>query len=157
MRSKIGAAARKAAQEKMEKYTNNRESMVVDGTGASFNATMKKIKALEDAGYEVHLVFANTSLEEAIARNEARAERSLPQFVVEKSWQQVQESAAKYKEIYGERFYEVNTNELKIGEDLPKPLLDKLYKNLEVSPAKYSKTVNKEFNEILEAQNRHWG
>ena len=150
LRSKIGAAARKAAQEKMEKYTNNRESMVVDGTGASFNATMKKIKALEDAGYEVHLVFANTSLEEAVARNEARAERSLPQFVVEKSWAQVQESAAKYKEIYGERFYEVNTNELKIGEDLPKPLLDKLYKNLEVGPAKYSKTLSKEFNEIIE-------
>jgi protein involved in ribonucleotide reduction len=150
MRAKLGAAARKAAEAKMEKYKNNGESMVVDGTGASYNATMKKINALRDAGYEVSIVFANTSKEEAIARNKARSERALPDFVVERTWDSVQESAKRYKEEFGDSFYELNTNELKMGQALPKPFLDKLYKDLEVAEAKYSKTLNNEFNEILE-------
>ena len=150
MRAKLGAAARKAAEAKMEKYLGLRESMVVDGTGASYNATMKKINALREAGYEVSIVFANTSKEEAIARNKARAERALPDMIVERTWEAVQESAKLYKEEFGNKFYELNTNELKLGEDLPKPFLDKLYKDLEVGEAKYSKSVSKEFNEILE-------
>jgi len=150
IRAKLGAAARKAAEAKMEKYKNNGESMVVDGTGASYNATMKKINALRDVGYEVSIVFANTSKEEAVARNKARSERALPDSVVERAWDSVQESAKLYKEEFGDSFYELNTNELKMGQALPKPFLDKLYKDLEVAEAKYSKTLNDEFNNILE-------
>ena len=150
MRAKLGAAARKAAEAKMEKYKNNGESMVVDGTGASYNATMKKINALRDAGYEVSIVFANTSKEEAIARNKARSERALPDMIVERTWDAVQESAKLYKEEFGDSFYELNTNELKMGQALPKPFLDKLYKDLDAAEAKYSKTLSNEFNDILE-------
>jgi predicted kinase len=91
-RSKLGAAARKAAIAKFDKYAANGDGMVIDGTGASYTATMKKVKQLQDAGYEVHMVVANTSLETALARNKARVERSLPNFIVERSWDQVQES-----------------------------------------------------------------
>ena len=153
MRAKLGAAARKAAEAKMDKYKNNSESMVVDGTGASYNATMKKINALRDAGYEVSIVFANTSKAEAVARNKARAERALPDFVVERTWDSVQESAKQYKEEFGDKFYELNTNELKMGENLPTEFLEKLYNDLDVNPSvKFSeaKKLNAEFNEMLE-------
>lgn len=150
MRAKLGAAARKAADAKMQKYKDNRESMVVDGTGASYNATMKKINALREAGYEVSIVFANTSKEEAIARNKARAERALPDMIVERTWDAVQESAKLYKQEFGNKFYELNTNELKMGENLPQEFLDKLYKDLDAPAAKYSKALNREFNDMLE-------
>jgi dephospho-CoA kinase len=150
MRAKLGAAARKAAEAKMQKYKDNRESMVVDGTGASYNATMKKINALREAGYEVSIVFANTSKEEAVARNKARAERALPDMIVERTWDAVQESAKLYKQEFGNSFYELNTNELKMGEDLPQEFLDKLYKDLDAPAAKYSKALNREFNDMLE-------
>ena len=150
MRARLGAAARKAADAKMAQYMNNKESMVVDGTGASYNATMKKINALREAGYEVSIVFANTSKEEAIARNKARAERALPDKIVEVTWDAVQESAKQYKQEFGDKFYELNTNDLKLGQDLPKAFLDKLYSDLETGPAKYSKNLDKEFNIILE-------
>ena len=42
--------------------------MVVDGTGASYKATTKKMKALEDAGFEIHMVFVNTSKDVAVAK-----------------------------------------------------------------------------------------
>ena len=35
--------------------------MIIDGTGASYKATTKKMKALEAAGFEIHMIFVNTS------------------------------------------------------------------------------------------------
>jgi len=74
----------------------------------------------------------------------------LPDMIVERTWEAVQESAKLYKEEFGDKFYELNTNEIKLGEDLPKPFLDKLYSDLEVGPAKYSKALSEEFNEMIE-------
>jgi chloramphenicol 3-O-phosphotransferase len=130
MRSKLGAAARKAAVEKFDKYAKNGDGMVVDGTGASYNATMKKVKQLEDAGFEVHMVVANTPLETAIARNQARVERSLPDFVVRKTWEQVQESAKRYREEFGDRLYEIETTDIGLGEALPERFLQKVYSGI---------------------------
>ena len=127
MRSKLGAAARKAAVAKFDKYAAAGNGMVIDGTGASYNATTKKIKALQDAGFEVHMVVAMTPLETALERNRARAERSLPDFVVEKTYQQVQESLAKYREDFGDRLYEINTETIEYGKPLPNDFLQKVY------------------------------
>jgi dephospho-CoA kinase len=129
-RSKLGAAARKAAVAKFDKYAANGDGMVVDGTGASYNATTKKIKALQEKGYEVHMVVANTPLETAIQRNKARTERSLPDFVVKKTYDQVQESLAKYKEDFGGRLYEINTEAIEYGKPLPADFLQIVYEGI---------------------------
>jgi len=127
MRSKLGSAARKAAVAKFDKYADAGNGMVIDGTGASYNATTKKIKALQDKGFEVHMVVANTPLETALERNRARKERSLPDFVVRKTYDQVQESLAKYKQDFGGRLYEINTENIQYGKPLPKDFLDQVY------------------------------
>jgi predicted kinase len=129
-RSKLGAAARKAAVAKFDKYASAGNGMVIDGTGASYNATTKKIKALEDAGFEVHMVVATTPLETAIERNRARTERSLPDFVVEKTYESVQESLKKYREDFGDRLYEINTETIEYGKPLPNEFLQKVYNGI---------------------------
>ena len=126
-RSKLGAAARKAAVAKFDKYAAAGNGMVIDGTGASYNATTKKIKALQDLGYEVHMVVATTPLETAIERNRARTERSLPDFVVKKTYESVQESLKKYREDFGDRLYEINTETIEYGKPLPNDFLQKVY------------------------------
>ena len=126
-RSKLGSAARKAAVAKFDKYAAAGDGMVIDGTGASYNATTKKIKALQDKGFEVFMVVANTPLETALERNKARKERSLPDFVVRKTYDQVQESLAKYKQDFGGRLYEINTENIQYGKPLPKDFLDQVY------------------------------
>ena len=130
LRSKLGAAARKAAVAKFDKYAANGDGVVVDGTGASYNATTKKIKALQEKGYEVHMVVANTPLETALSRNKARAERSLPDFVVKKTYDQVQESLAKYKKDFGGRLYEINTEAIQYGKPLPSDFLQIVYEGI---------------------------
>jgi len=129
-RSKLGAAARKAAVAKFDKYAAAGNGMVIDGTGASYNATTKKIKALEDLGYEVHMVVATTPLETAIERNKARAERSLPDFVVKKTYENVQESLKKYREDFGDRLYEINTETIEYGKPLPNEFLQQVYNGI---------------------------
>jgi dephospho-CoA kinase len=94
LRAKLGWKARKAAEEEIATNTAARESYGIDGTGASYNATTKKMKALEDAGFDTaHVIFVNTSKDVALNRNKARAERSLADFIVTKTWDSVQESA----------------------------------------------------------------
>jgi len=152
-RSKLGAAARKAAVAKFDKYAENGLGMVIDGTGASYNATTKKIKALEDKGYEVHMVVATTPLETAIERNKARTERSLPDFVVKKTYDQVQESLAKYREDFGDRLYEINTETIEYGKPLPNDFLQQVYAGINTNKVgKVDATSFAENYDVLESQ-----
>ena len=150
LRAKLGWKARKAAEEDLANNTAAKESMVVDGTGASYKATTKKMKALEDAGYEVHMIFVNTSKEVAVQRNRMRAERSLADFIVTKTWDNVQESVAKYREDYGSRFYGIEMDNLKFGEELPSSFVESVKNGLNKSKAQYSLSLSEEFNNMVE-------
>ena len=150
LRAKLGWKARKAAEEDLARNTAAKESMVVDGTGASYKATTKKMKALEDAGFEIHMVFVNTSKDVAVQRNRARAERSLADFIVTKTWDSVQESAKQYKEDYAGRFYEINTDNLSYGEALPEAFVNQVTTGLEASGVKFSQGLSEELNNMIE-------
>jgi len=152
-RSKLGAAARKAAVSKFDKYTAAGDGMVIDGTGASYNATTKKIKALQDQGFEVHMVVATTPLETAMARNKARTERSLPDFVVKKTYESVQESLKKYRKDFGDRLYEINTETIEYGKALPKEFLEQVYAGINTNKVgKVNATNFAEQYDVLESQ-----
>jgi hypothetical protein len=157
LRSKLGAAAKKAAVDKFDKYAKNGDGMVIDGTGASYNATMKKVKQLEDSGYEVHMVIANTPLETSLVRNKARDERSLASFIVEKTWKQVQESSELYRKDFGDRLYEIDTESLGFGEALPDSFLQTVYEGInkniagKVDAATFAKEAGN-----MEAEGAQW-
>ena len=163
LRSKLGSRAVKAGKDKFQQYKNEGKGFLVDGTGASYNATTKKINELKEAGYDVYLVAAMTPKDVAIGRNKARKERSLPTFVVSKSYNQVVESLAKYKQDYGDKVFELDTTTIGFGEALPQEFLDKVYNGItqtkvakstldKVAENKVlaSKILSDEFNEILE-------
>ena len=123
-RAKIGAAGRKAAEAKMDKYTKAGNGMVIDGTGASYNATMKKVNKLREQGYEVFMVHAKTSNEVALERNKARKERSLPDFIVEKTQESVNNNISQYKSDLGDNFIEIDTETIEYGKPLPKEFVN---------------------------------
>ena len=153
LRSKLGAAARKAAVAKFDKYAAAGNGMVIDGTGASYNATTKKIKALQDQGFEVHMVVATTPLETAIERNRARKERSLQDFVVKKTYESVQESLKKYREDFGDRLYEINTETIEYGKPLPNDFLQQVYNGINTNKVgKVDATSFAENYDVLESQ-----
>jgi len=119
VRSEMGALAKKIAERKLDKYTNEGTGVVLDGTGASIKATRAKIEALKEKGYDVKMVYVETSKETALQRNRDRKERSLKDKIVDKTWDSVNANKAEYAKEFGENFFEVNTDNLKQGEMPP--------------------------------------
>ena len=129
IRSKLGAEARKIAARKLDKFSKQGNGIILDGTGASLKATESKVQALEELGYEVSMIYVDTPKETAIARNQARAERSLPDFIVEKTWDAVNKNREVYAGRFGDKFYQINTEGLKQGE-VPKDISDAIKRDL---------------------------
>jgi predicted kinase len=119
---KLSAQAREIALKKRIKYQGEGDGVVIDGTGASLNVMKKNIQDFKDKGYDVQMIFVETSQETALSRNKARKERSLRTGIVIKTHDSVQANKEAYRELFGERFAEVNTDNLKQGDAMPDDL-----------------------------------
>jgi len=62
-------------------YIKGRLGLVIDGTGKNLEKMKTQAKDLKKIGYDVAMIFVNTDLETAMARNRARA-RKLPDDMV---------------------------------------------------------------------------
>ena len=127
---KLQHQARQIAKNKMMKYKGNADGVVVDGTGGSIKAMEKLVKEFKEKGYDVSMLFVETSLQTALARNKARKERSLLDKIVERNHEAVQGNKPGFKEMFGDRFMEVKTDNLKIEDAMPKKLVDKMNRRI---------------------------
>jgi predicted kinase len=123
---KLSAEARGIALKKRIKYQGEGDGVIIDGTGASLNVMKKNIQDFKDKGYDVQMIFVETSQETALSRNKARKERSLRTGIVIKTHDSVQANKEAYKELFGERFAEVNTDNLKQGDVMPADVVNKV-------------------------------
>lgn len=89
---------------------NGRLGLVVDGTGKDFDKIKKQAEELKKIGYEVAMIFVNTDLETAQARNKAR-ERTLPEKEVEAMWKAVQNNIGKFQNLFGQNFIVVDNSD----------------------------------------------
>jgi hypothetical protein len=90
-RSKLGSLqhqSRGIAKRKMAKYQGDGNGVVVDGTGGSIKSMQDLVSQFEADGYDVSMVFTETSLDVAQERNAARKERSLLDKIVQKTTSQ---------------------------------------------------------------------
>lgn len=92
----------KGLTKKMQKnYLIGRLGMVIDGTGKNADKIKMQRMLLSDGlGYDSYMVFVNTSLEVALERNQKR-ERTVPDELVTKMWQEVQNNIGKFQNIFG--------------------------------------------------------
>jgi hypothetical protein len=118
--------ARGIAKNKMMKYKGNADGVVVDGTGGSIKVMENLVKEFKDNGYDVSMVFVETSLETALARNKARAERSLLDVIVRKNHELVQGNKEGFKEMFGDRFMEIKTDKMTQADAMPAELVSKM-------------------------------
>ena len=119
---KLGAEARKIAKRKMMKYQGNANGVVVDGTGGSVNSMRKLVDSFKEKGYDVSMIFVDTSLDIALKRNRARAERSLLDVIVKRNHEAVQGNKAEFIKMFGNRFMEVNTDNITMKSPMPDKL-----------------------------------
>ena len=171
-RSKLGSLqhqARGIAKRKMMKYQGEGGGVVVDGTGGSIKSMEKLVNEFKEKGYDVSMMFVETSLPVALERNAARKERSLLDKIVEKNHESVQGNKDGFKEMFGDRFMEVNTDNLSQKDAMPSKLTNKMndfvsgYENRRLDAEEFArdgasilaqggKFDFSEFNEVVEGQ-----
>ena len=104
------ARAKKVTASKKYLAVRGRLGIIIDGTGHKYDKIVGPAAMLQQLGYETSMVFVNTSLEVALARNEQRR-RSVQPALVKKSWQDVQNNMGKFQNFFGpSRFFIVDNN-----------------------------------------------
>ena len=95
---------------RLKSYISARLGVIIDSTSGDQNKTTKILTMLKNSGYDVKIVFIETTLEVAMARNKKRA-RSVPDAVVEYSWKQAQDVKKILKTLAGAaNYHEVDNN-----------------------------------------------
>ena len=105
--------------DRKKQYMEGRLGMIIDGTGHNFGKIKKEKEQLEKLGYDCYMVFVNTSLEVAKQRNQER-ERRLPEKILVKSWQDVQNNLGKFQALFGSNFAIVDNSKFLKPEEAQK-------------------------------------
>jgi len=117
------AAANKEFKGEMEKIITGRESFILDGTAASFNKTSQLKQELEEAGYNVFMLYVYTDLERSLKQNQDRFEKSggediiLAPAIVMKTWMDVTKNYEPYRDLFDQNNFALVANTLE-GEKL---------------------------------------
>ena len=123
---KLGAESRKIAKRKMMKYQGEGNGVVVDGTGGSVKSMTSLVNEFKNKGYDVSMLFVDTSLDVALDRNKKRKERSLLDVIVKRNHKSVQKNKPEFKTMFGNRFMEVNTDNLTQKDAMPDNLVSNM-------------------------------
>ena len=118
--------ARLIAKRKQSKYQGKGDGIIVDGTGNSLQQMKNHVREFKSKGYDVQMVFVETSLETALERNRVRKERSLRDGIVKRTHESVQNNKESFRELFGNNFAEVKTDNLKIGDPMPQSVIGKM-------------------------------
>ena len=90
-----------------------KQSFILDGTAASYNSTVKLKDELDEAGYDVFMLYVYTDLERSLSQNQDRytksggEDRSLAPAIVMRTWKSVTNNLPKYADLFGNNFVAV--------------------------------------------------
>ena len=96
----VRARAKATTGNMLDMAIKGRLGMIVDGTGRDYDKINQQKALLQSLGYDCYMIFVNTSLDVALARN-AQRERSVPEYITRKSWTAVQANIGKFQNLFG--------------------------------------------------------
>ena len=99
-RNIIRQSAKKFVITQLDQYIRGRLGLIIDSTGRDYDMIARHHNMLQQMGYDCYMVFVNTSLEVALARN-ARRERSIPEYITTNSWNGVQSNMGRFQRLFG--------------------------------------------------------
>ena len=104
-------------------YLEGRIGLIIDGTGKDYAKIADQATKLKQLGYDVHMIFVNTSLDTALERN-AKRERTVPTDVATRSWNAVQRNIGKFSQYFRQNFVVVDNNDA--TEDVMTPVFKQI-------------------------------
>lgn len=96
----IRGRAKALTGKKQARYLKGRLGVVVDGTGKDFEKVKKQAQAMKTLGYDIAMIFVNTDLDTAIARDKAR-DRTIGEVEVTNYWKTVQRNIGAFQTFFG--------------------------------------------------------
>jgi len=105
--AKAMAAANKEFKGDLQDTIEGKQSFILDGTAASYRSTLKLKDELEEAGYEVFMLYVYTDLQRSLSQNQDRyrksggEDRSLAPGIVMKTWMDVTKNYKPYRDLFG--------------------------------------------------------
>lgn len=112
----VRATAKALTGKMLQRSLNGRMGIVVDGTGKDYKKIAEQVNMVRKIGYSVHMIFVNTDLDTALARNRSRP-RQLPDDMVTDLWKEVQKNIGKFQGLFRNRMTVVDNSE---GSDINK-------------------------------------
>ena len=110
VRDEIRGQAKRITAKQKANYLNGRLGLIIDGTGKDYDKIATQATQLKQLGYDVHMIFVNTSLDTALERN-AKRDRKLRDSMVIKSWNDVQSNLGKFSQFFRRNFIVVDNND----------------------------------------------
>lgn len=102
--------AKLLTNKRQEQWIDGRLGLVIDGTGKNYQKISNQASKLRSIGYDVAMIFVNTDLETAQARNKSRP-RTLPDKVVADLWKDVQNNIGRFQNLFGRHMYIVDNSD----------------------------------------------
>ena len=111
-RDKIRSKSKQIAGMQLGLALEGRLGIIIDSTARDVEKIQQQAQNLRAIGYDIHMVFVNTTLEVALERNRSRP-RQLPDAIVIQSHKQIQKNMGRLQRIFGARnFVVVDNNEV---------------------------------------------
>ena len=111
-RDKIRSQSKRVAGMQLSMALEGRLGIIIDSTARDVEKIQQEAQNLRSIGYDIHMVFVNTSLEVALERNRNRP-RKLPDAIIINSHKQIQKNMGKLQRIFGVRnFVVIDNNEV---------------------------------------------
>ena len=107
------AASNKKFKGDIAATIEGKQSFILDGTAASYNSTVKLKNELDEAGYDVFMLYVYTDLQRSLSQNQDRyiksggEDRSLAPAIVMRTWKNVTDNLPKYADLFGNNFVAV--------------------------------------------------
>ena len=115
-RDEIRAKAKRMTQASLGKAIEGRLGLIIDSTGRNVAKIEHQNATMRYMGYDTFMVFVNTTLEVAIARNNERP-RKLPDALVIKNHKEVQANIGKLQNMFSASNFVIVDNN-KVREDV---------------------------------------
>ena len=107
----VRSKAKAVTAKRKDNYLEGRLGLIIDGTGKDYGKISTQAAGLKQLGYDVHMIFVNTSLEVALQRNQERA-RTVPEKIVTDSWKQTQSNIGKFHSFFGPKNFIIVDNDM---------------------------------------------
>ena len=134
-RDEIRAKAKATTSTQLKLALEGRLGLILDSTARDVARIESEANTMKQIGYDVYMVFVNTSLEVALKRNQLRV-RKVPDAIVISNHKQVQNNIGKLQNLFGTSNFVIVDNN-KVAEDVNPTVHKAIRKMISKKPTSY--------------------